>query len=229
MLLKPIQYTAYHGAGHAVLAHFLGVKFRRVSITDEDCSGHILDGGEYSEETEHMRIFAEESFWLRMTTPQGRGIRPLLGDVYGLPVQRSERVQLMPTELHVEVRGDVVIMVRKGAPLFDDTQDGMAAAVAAARDVGTTKILFDVRLADLTNLYSYIVRAVNLDPLREQATSFRICLVGLREQADVMSFIVRVREMHGWKFQWFLDMGEALKWLASSEATPLMDSLREAR
>jgi hypothetical protein len=26
-----------------------------------------------------MRIFAEESFWLRMTTLQGRGIRPLWG------------------------------------------------------------------------------------------------------------------------------------------------------
>ena len=38
---------------------------------------------------------------------------------------------------------------------------------AAARDVGTKKILFDVRLADLTNFYSYIVRAANLDPLPE--------------------------------------------------------------
>ena len=50
------------------LAHFLGVGLRRVSITDEDCSAYILDGGAYSEDTEHMRTFAEESFWLRMAT-----------------------------------------------------------------------------------------------------------------------------------------------------------------
>jgi hypothetical protein len=72
--VTPIQYTAYHEAGHAVLAHFLGVKLRRVSITDEDCSsGHILDGGEYSKDTEQIRIFAEESFWLRMATVRYAG------------------------------------------------------------------------------------------------------------------------------------------------------------
>jgi hypothetical protein len=124
--------------------------------------------------------------------------------------------QLMPAELHVEVRGDVVLVVRKGAPLFEDTQTAVASALAAARDVGTKKILFDVRLADLTNFYSYIVRAANLDPLPELATGFRICLVGSREQAAVIAFIVRVRETHGWKAQGFFDMDEALKWLASS-------------
>lgn len=122
---------------------------------------------------------------------------------------------LMPAEFQVEVRGDVVVIVRKGAPLFEDTQRAMAAAVAAARDAGTKKILFDVRLADLANFYSYIVRDVNLDPLLGLDTGFRICVVGSREQKDVMSFIVRVREMHGWKAQWFFDMDEALKWLAS--------------
>jgi hypothetical protein len=122
---------------------------------------------------------------------------------------------LMSAEFHVEVRGDVVVIVRKGAPLFEDTQRAMAAAVAAARDAGTKKILFDVRLADLANFYSYIVRDVNLDPLLGLDTGFRICVVGSREQEGVMSFIVRVREMHGWKAQWFFDMDEALKWLAS--------------
>jgi hypothetical protein len=122
----------------------------------------------------------------------------------------------MPAEFHVELRGDVVAVVRKGAPQFEDTQQAMAAAVAAARDAGTKTILFDVRLADLTNFYSYIVRAANLDPLLGLDTSFRICVVGSREQLDVMSFIVRVRQMHGWKAQMFVDMDEALKWLASS-------------
>ena len=118
------------------------------------------------------------------------------------------------TDFHVEVRGDVVVVVRKGAPRFEDTQKAMAAAVAAARDAGAKKILFDVRLADLANFYSYIVRDVNLDPLLGLDTSFRICVVGLREQANVMSFIVRVRQMHGWETQYFFEMDEALKWLA---------------
>jgi hypothetical protein len=126
----------------------------------------------------------------------------------------------MRAEFHVELRSDVVVVVRKGAPLFEDTQKAVAAALAAARDAGTKKILFDVRLADLTNFYSYIVRDVNLDPLLGLNTSFRICVVGTREQADVMSFIVHVRQMRGWEAQWFFDMDEALKWLAGGEDKP---------
>lgn len=122
----------------------------------------------------------------------------------------------MPAQFHVELRGDVVVVVRKGAPVFEDTQKAMAAAVAAAHDAGTKKLLFDVRLADLTNFYSYIVRDVNLDPLLGLDTSFRICVVGSPDQANVMSFIVRVRQMHGWDARWFVDMDEALKWLAGS-------------
>jgi hypothetical protein len=100
--------------------------------------------------------------------------------------------------------------------VFEDTQEAMAAAVAAAEGAGTKKILFDVRLADLANFYNYILRNVNLDPLLGLDTSFRICVVGSRKQADVMSFIVRVRQMHGWKAQWFYEIDEALKWLAGN-------------
>jgi hypothetical protein len=65
--MKQIRRTAYHEAGHAVLAHSLGIGLQRVSLlADEDSSGHILDGGEYSEDTENLRIYAEEAFWLHM-------------------------------------------------------------------------------------------------------------------------------------------------------------------
>jgi hypothetical protein len=134
----------------------------------------------------------------------------------GMTVQRHP---YMPAEFHVEIRGDVVVVVRKGAPQFEDTQKAMAAALAAARAAGTKKILFDVRLADLTNFYSYIVRDVNLDPLLGLDTSFRICVVGSRAQVDVMTFIVNVRQMRGWEAQWFFDMDEARNWLAK-EPTP---------
>jgi hypothetical protein len=127
---------------------------------------------------------------------------------------------LMRAEFDVELRGDVVAVVRKGAPLFEDTQKAVAAAVAAAREVGSKKILFDVRLADLTNFYSYIVRDVDLDPLLGLDTDFSICVVGSREQVEVMSFIVRVRQTRGWEAKWFFDMDEALKWLAEGGPTP---------
>jgi hypothetical protein len=35
-----------------------------------------------------------------------------------------------------------------------------------------------------------------------------------------MSFIVRVRQMRGWKSECFFDVDEALKWLASIDAAP---------
>jgi hypothetical protein len=120
----------------------------------------------------------------------------------------------MQAEFELELRGDVVVVVRKGAPLFEDTQKAMAAAVEAARRAQTRKILFDVRLADLTNFYSYIVRDVDLDPSLGLDTSYRLCVVGSREQVEVMSFIVRVRQMRGWVAGWFVDMDEALEWLA---------------
>jgi hypothetical protein len=126
----------------------------------------------------------------------------------------------MAAEFDIELRGDVVVVVRRGAPLFEDTQTAMAAAVAAARDAGGRKILFDVRLADLTNFYSYIVRNVDLDPLLGLDTSFRICLVGTPAQAEIMSFIVRVRRMRGWEAESFFEIEEALEWLAEDGATP---------
>jgi hypothetical protein len=73
--LHSVERAAYHEAGHAVLAHFLGVALRQVSIvTDQDSPGHVPERGEYSEDTEYLRTFAEEAFWLRMAIARYAGV-----------------------------------------------------------------------------------------------------------------------------------------------------------
>jgi ATP-dependent Zn protease len=72
--MKMIESTAFHEAGHAVLAHYLGVGLRLVTIdADEDSAGHIQDGGEWSEEAEELRILADEAYWLRMAISRYAG------------------------------------------------------------------------------------------------------------------------------------------------------------
>jgi hypothetical protein len=119
---------------------------------------------------------------------------------------------LMAAEFRLEIRGDVVLVVERGVPLFEETSKALAAAIQAAKEHGR-KILFDHRLADLSNYYSYIVRhaesalAIGLDH------TFRIALVGTPDQGDVMSFMVTVGRNRGWNSRCFLGFDEALQWL----------------
>lgn len=72
--MKSLQRTAYHEAAHAVLAYFLRVGLRRVTVVaDEDSEGASFDGGEFSEDTEELRLHAKEAFWLRMATVRYAG------------------------------------------------------------------------------------------------------------------------------------------------------------
>lgn len=121
----------------------------------------------------------------------------------------------MPAEFRVELRGDVVVVLEHGAPGFEDTNKALAAAIRTARE-GGRKILFDHRLADLSNYYSYIVRHAEAAPGMGLDSTFRIALVGLPEQDDVLSFMVRVGQNRGWKSRRFFDVDEALQWLGQS-------------
>lgn len=61
--------TAHHEAAHAVLAHYLGIGLKSASITaseEDGYAGAVEDAGEWSEESEELRMLAEEAFWLRM-------------------------------------------------------------------------------------------------------------------------------------------------------------------
>jgi hypothetical protein len=116
-------------------------------------------------------------------------------------------------KFHVEVRGDVAVLIQEGAPLFDETTRALAAVVEAAVKAGSNKIIVDARLSDLANYYSYVVRHAEVLSMMGFDTKFRSAIVGLPEQAFVMDFIVDVGRNRGWKVERFYDMDEALQWL----------------
>ena len=120
----------------------------------------------------------------------------------------------MAARFHVEIRGDVAVLVQEGAPLFDETTQSLTAVVEAALKIGSNKIIVDTRLSDLAN-YSYVVRHAEVLSLMGFDSRFRSAIVGLPEQAFVMDFIVAVGQNRGWKVRRSYDIDEALQWLAS--------------
>ena len=121
----------------------------------------------------------------------------------------------MAAKFHVEVHGDVAVLVQEGAPLFDETTQSLAAVVETALKIGSNKIVVDARLSDLANYYSYVVRHAEVLSLMGFDSRFRSAIVGLPEQAFVMDFIVDVGRNRGWNVRRFYDMNEAMQWLAS--------------
>jgi hypothetical protein len=117
-------------------------------------------------------------------------------------------------KFRVERRGDVAVLVQEGAPLFDETTQSLSAAVAAAAEIGSKKIIIDARLSDLTNYYAFVVRHAELLPLMGFDGSFRSAIVGTPEQVYVMDFIVTVGRNRGWTVRRFFDLDAALEWLA---------------
>ena len=118
-------------------------------------------------------------------------------------------------KFHVEVRGDVAVLVQQGAPLFHETTESLAAVVEAAAKIGSHKIIVDARLSDLANYYSYVVRHAEVLSVMGFDSKFRSAIVGLPDQAFVMDFIVAVGQNRGWTVQRFYDMDAALQWLAA--------------
>ena len=121
----------------------------------------------------------------------------------------------MAARFHVEVRGDIAVLVQEGAPLFEETSRSLAAVITTALEIGSKKIIIDARLSDLVNYYNYVVRHAELLPTIGFDGSFRSAIVGLPEQIDVMDFIVSVGRNRGWTVRRFLDMDEAPRWLAN--------------
>jgi len=123
---------------------------------------------------------------------------------------------MAPARFHVEVHGDVAVLVQEGAPLFEETTRALAAVIAASLEIGSRKIIIDARLSDLVNYYNYVVRHAELLPTIGFDGTFRSALVGLPEQVPVMDFIVSVGSNRGWKVARFVDMEEARQWLGGT-------------
>lgn len=117
-------------------------------------------------------------------------------------------------KFRVEVQGDIAVLVQEGAPLFDETTKALVAVIAAALKIGSRKIIVDARLSDLANYYNFVVRHAELLPALGYDASFRSAIVGSPEQVHVMDLIVTVGRNRGWNVRRFLDMDEAIQWLA---------------
>jgi hypothetical protein len=122
-------------------------------------------------------------------------------------------------ESHVDHVGEVVVITHKGAMDFDEAHKAIGIALTSARNAAARKLLFDLRFADLSNYYSFIVRHAELAPEMGLDDSFLVAFVGTREAADVLSFTERVVRNRGWNARRFFSMEEALQWLANGDPT----------
>jgi len=119
----------------------------------------------------------------------------------------------MSAKFDVYVDRGVVVVAHVGNLQFDQTNKAIIAAVEAARNVGSKRVLFDLRRAQLANYYSYSVRHAELAPELGLDTGYKLAVVGAPEAHDILSFMVRVARNRGWRCRCFFDVGRALKWL----------------
>jgi hypothetical protein len=119
-------------------------------------------------------------------------------------------------DFRIRIDSGVVFVVERGTLDFATSYRALAAAVEAANAAATTCLLIDVRDADLTNYYSYIVRHAEAAGEFGLDSRFRIAVLGQPAAADVLSFIERVASNRGLKVRCFLEADAALDWLRSS-------------
>ena len=124
----------------------------------------------------------------------------------------------MAGDFRIRVDSGVVFVVENGTLDYATSYRALAAAVEAANAAATPCLLIDVRDADLTNYYSYIVRHAEAAGEFGLDSRFRIAVVGQPGAADVLSFIETVARNRGLKVRCFLDADPALDWLRSGQA-----------
>ena len=116
-------------------------------------------------------------------------------------------------KVEIQTRGGIVIVCLSGSLEYEETNQAIAAAVDAAGVGGTSRILFDMRRADLANYYSYTVRHAEVAPQLGLHTGFVLGFVGPRAAQDVLCFMENVARNRGWKARSFTSMVDAFKWL----------------
>jgi hypothetical protein len=116
-------------------------------------------------------------------------------------------------DFRIRVDSGVVFVVESGTLDFSTSYRALASAVEAAKAAATTCLLIDVRDADLTNYYSYIVRHAEAAGEFGLDSRFRIAVLGQAGAADVLSFIETVARNRGLKVRSFLEVEPALDWL----------------
>ncbi|HYD58063.1 MAG TPA: hypothetical protein VEB41_14265 [Burkholderiales bacterium] len=124
----------------------------------------------------------------------------------------------MSGDFRIRVESDVVFVVESGRLDFDASNHAIVLAVEAAKAASTKCLLFDVRDADLSNYYSYIVRHADMAADTGIDAGFSIAVVGRPDATDVLSFIELVARNRGWRAKCFYDPDKALAWLRGAGA-----------
>jgi hypothetical protein len=124
----------------------------------------------------------------------------------------------MAGDFRVEVVRSVVVVSHLGRLEYADTNKAIAAAVAAAVEIGGKRILFDLSRADVSNYYSYSVRHAEFAPDLGLDTTYKLAFVGGSEAVDLLSFIETVTRNRGWKSRYFVDTDAAITWLIEDAA-----------
>lgn len=123
----------------------------------------------------------------------------------------------MAADFRIHLRSGVVMVVETGQLDYATSRRAIAESIEAAKAAGTKRILFDLRDADLSNYYSYIVRHAETASERGLDASYSMAVVGQRAQADVLSFIDMVARNRGWRLRIFPEVGPALEWLGTPD------------
>ena len=123
---------------------------------------------------------------------------------------------LSARNFEVEARAGVVVICLQGSLDYEETNRAISRAVEAAAKASTTRMLFDLRRADLANYYSYTVRHAEVAPRLGLHTGFTLAFLGAPAAHDVIAFMEMVARNRGWRARAFTRLGEAMKWLADA-------------
>jgi hypothetical protein len=114
-----------------------------------------------------------------------------------------------------DVRADAGVcrVALHGALDYDESNKAIAAAAECAAQHRVDRVLFDLRDADASNYYSYIVRHAEEAPSLGFERSYRVAFVARPESMPVVEFMALVARNHGWQARAFAEIDEADGWL----------------
>lgn len=121
----------------------------------------------------------------------------------------------MAGDFRIRVESAVVHVIETGTLDYPTSNRALVGAIEAARASGTKRLLFDLRDADLSDFYSYIVRHAETATEMGLDASYSLAILGRPERADVLSFVETVARNRGWRAMSFFALDAALEWLAS--------------
>ncbi len=119
----------------------------------------------------------------------------------------------MAGDFRIRVESDAVLIFETGTLDFATSARAILCAIEEAKAHDIKCLLFDLREADLSNYYSYIVQHAETAAQAGLNPDYSIAVVGSRDRADVLAFVEMVARNRGWRARKFHDPDEARQWL----------------